>query len=64
MERSAGKKQLQALRNLLNGLRPQGLLDKLTVENSETKSGTFRDISKTTFFRRVLETYEKRYQKS
>lgn len=59
-----GGKTTQALRNLLKGLRSQGLLDKLTVENSKTKSGTFTDISKTVFFRRVLETYEKRYQKS
>lgn len=59
-----GEKTTQALRNLLNDLRSQGLLDNLTVENLKTKSGTFRDISKTMFFRRVLETYEKRYQKS
>ena len=59
-----GEKTTQALRNLLNGLRSQGLLDNLTVENLKTKSGMFRDISKTMFFRRVLETYEKRYQKS
>ncbi len=59
-----GKKTTQALRNLLNGLRAQGLLDKLTVENSKTKSGTFRDISKPMFFHKVLGTYEKRYQKS
>ena len=59
-----GEKTTQALRNLLNDLRSQGLLDNLTVENLKTKSGMFRDISKTMFFRRVLETYEKRYQKS